>query len=234
MSDSPRDFIIENSWVSRSAEVFGGARIRHSTIGSNAIVGSFARIDETVLGDYVRVERSNQIVSSKIARFSYTGINTVIMHTDVGPFCSISWGVTLGGAEHDYRRISQHSFVYNQNFRDVLEVSAVQYNRFASPLQVGADVWIGSGACVLRGVTIGTGAVVGANSTVTKDVDPYSVVAGSPARVIGQRFSNRIISELLNIRWWDLPIDELKKISDTLAMVASETSLSELRKKLDL
>ncbi len=76
-----------------------------------------------------------------------------------------------------------------------------------APVIIGNDVWIGANVVIMNGVTIGHGAIIGATSVVTKDVPPYTIVAGSPARVIKSRFEDHIVQRLLAIQWWDLPID---------------------------
>lgn len=80
-----------------------------------------------------------------------------------------------------------------------------EYRRMArrGPINIGNDVWIGYGAVILRGVSIGDGAIVGAGAVVTKDVDPYTIVGGVPAKTIRKRFNEKIIRQLLKIKWWD-------------------------------
>jgi carbonic anhydrase/acetyltransferase-like protein (isoleucine patch superfamily) len=75
---------------------------------------------------------------------------------------------------------------------------------------IGSDVWIGAGATVLSGVTIGDGAVVAARAVVAKDVAPYAIVAGNPAREVGRRFDDVTIAALLDTRWWDLPVEQVR------------------------
>ena len=81
---------------------------------------------------------------------------------------------------------------------------------------IGNDVWIAQDATILSGVTIGDGAVIGANSVVTKDVEPYTIVAGNPARPISKRFDDQTIEDLLRIKWWNLPMEDLEKKKDLI------------------
>ncbi|MBZ0316244.1 MAG: CatB-related O-acetyltransferase [Anaerolineae bacterium] len=125
----------------------------------------------------------------------------------IGKFCSIARGVTffLGG-EHRYDWITTYPFN---------EVFAEAYSYKGSPstkgdVWIGNDVWIGLDAVVLSGVIIGHGAVIGARSVVTKNVPPYAIVAGNPARVVRYRFTDSQIEALLAIAWWDWPIDQVK------------------------
>jgi virginiamycin A acetyltransferase len=78
-------------------------------------------------------------------------------------------------------------------------------------IHIGSDVWIGYGSIILSGVTIGNGAVIGTGSVVTKDIPSYAVAAGNPARVIRSRFSPKVVQEMLDLKWWELPWNELRK-----------------------
>jgi virginiamycin A acetyltransferase len=92
---------------------------------------------------------------------------------------------------------------------------------------IGNDVWIGREAMVLPGVTIGDGAVIGARSVVTRDVEPYQIVAGNPARTVRQRFSDDEVAELLRIRWWDWPIEHITEHAAAI-MAGNVRDLGEL------
>lgn len=121
----------------------------------------------------------------------------------LGKFCSIADGVTIyAGGEHNYNWISTYNF----------------YNKFGTKscttskgkVIIGNDVWLADGVLVLSGVTIGDGAVVAARSVVTKDVKPYEIVGGNPAKHIKFRFTEEQINALLKIKWWDWNIEKIK------------------------
>ncbi|TJV70721.1 MAG: CatB-related O-acetyltransferase [Mesorhizobium sp.] len=117
----------------------------------------------------------------------------------IGSYCSIAAGVLfIAAGEHPMSLVSTYPFAGAD--RDLTK----------GPITVGNDVWIGSRAIVLSGVTIGHGAIVGAGSVVTKDVPPYAVVAGNPARLIRHRFEPEVIADLLAIRWWDWSDDKIE------------------------
>lgn len=97
---------------------------------------------------------------------------------------------------------------------------------------IGNDVWIAAGAQVLRGVKVGDGAVLGGGTIVTKDVPPYEIWAGVPARKIGQRFPDEIIVELMEIKWWDFPIDVIKDNIDLFRKDIDMDFISELKSRL--
>jgi acetyltransferase-like isoleucine patch superfamily enzyme len=221
------DVQLVNSDIDPSCAIYRGARVKNATLGAGCVVGNFSRVDDSVLAFKTRIDRNNHIFQSRLGRYTYTGMNTVIMHAEIGAFTSISWNVSIGGANHDFNRVAQHSFLYNVHDELRPDNAAVPYDRFAEPVQVGCDVWIAAGAVITRGVRIGHGAVIGANAVVTKDVEPYSVVVGSPARVIKKRFADDIVAALLELQWWDWPST---KITEHFAQLSSAPELDTLRR----
>ena len=124
----------------------------------------------------------------------------------IGKFCSIAEGVTiLLGGEHRTDWVTTYPF--NVIFEEGKSFDG--HPRTKGDVSIGNDVWIGSEAFILSGVTIGDGAVIAARSVVTRDVPPYSIVAGNPARQVRLRFSETVIDALQRIRWWDWPISEI-------------------------
>jgi acetyltransferase-like isoleucine patch superfamily enzyme len=130
----------------------------------------------------------------------------------IGKFCSIAAGVVIQlAADHKMNYVTTYPF---SNLVDAWPEA--KHFDVGQPVSkgdviIGNDVWIGYRAILLSGVNIGDGAVVGAGAVVTKDVEPYSVVAGNPARLIGKRFDDQTISKLLQTKWWDWPIDKIKR-----------------------
>jgi acetyltransferase-like isoleucine patch superfamily enzyme len=151
-----------------------------------------------------------------VGRYTYGSPTFVVFPSghkvSIGSFCSIADNVTfINGGNHYTDRIT--TYPLNLMFE---EVNLPWHESTKGPINAGSDVWIGFGATILSGVTIGHGAVIGAGSVVTKDVEPYSIVAGSPARHIRFRFNPTTIKDLLEKAWWDLPIDEIEKLSGSL------------------
>ncbi|GEB69779.1 Putative acetyltransferase [Pseudoalteromonas carrageenovora] len=222
------DYKNDNSVISKDAKIYKYSRVKESAVHDKSSVGDNSRVDFSTLHKNVRIDRNNHIFQSLISRYTYTGMNTVIMHASIGSFTSISWNVSIGGANHDYNRTTQHSFLYNDIDNIRASSESAPYDRFEAPVSVGNDVWIAAGAVVTRGVVIGDGAVVGANAVVTKDVPPYSIVAGSPAKIIKYRFSAEIIELLLKIKWWEWPIEKIKANYSLLAEQPSAKGLKEI------
>lgn len=131
----------------------------------------------------------------------------------IGKFCSIAKDVVIIlGGEHNIDWISTYPFadkIFNHVWPEAKQVKGHPKSR--GNINIGNDVWVGYGATILSGVTIGDGAVVGARSLVTKDVKPYSIIAGNPAKFVRKRFSDRIIKELLRIQWWNWPEKKIRK-----------------------
>ncbi len=128
----------------------------------------------------------------------------------IGKFCSIADEVTIFlGGNHRTDWITTYPFnVLNNEFPEAKDISGHPATK--GNVIIGNDVWIGYKATIMSGVTIGDGAVIGACSVVTKDVKPYEIVAGNPAKVIRKRFSDEIIIQLLKIAWWNWPIEKIK------------------------
>lgn len=133
----------------------------------------------------------------------------------IGKFCSIACGAKflMNGGNHTLSSLSTYPFpLFKEEWEHDMKPAESWDNR--GDIVIGNDVWIGYEALVLAGVTIGDGAIVGARAVVTKDVPPYAIVGGLPARVIRQRFSAGTVAVLQALRWWDWPIEKIKRNLD--------------------
>lgn len=193
------------------SKIYQNCHVQRCHIGKYSTVGDFSRLGDCRLGDHVAIQRNAMMYHVDIGRFSYTGKNFTAWHCSIGAFCSISWNVSIGGANHDYSRVTTHSFLYSRDFGLLPEENFEGYNRFEKPCIIGNDVWIGANACICRGVTVCTGAVIAAGAVVTHDVPPYTIVAGVPAKPIKKRFDEESIQLLLESRWWELPESIIKE-----------------------
>lgn len=145
---------------------------------------------------------------------------------EIGKFCSIADGVTmLLGADHNIKSNTSYPFycfLDNQEFYDNGEKNII----------IGNDVWIGTDALIMGGVTIGDGAIIGARAVVNKDVAPYSVVCGVPAKHIKFRFDEKTIDKFLKYKWWDLPIEEIESIHNLLCSENQKDLFEHLESKV--
>lgn len=224
--------IDQNSIIEESSQILEYAEIIDSKICRNSFIDKYTRVEHSVLEENVKLERNNQIVYSNLGRYSYTGANTVIKNVTVGKFNSISWNVSMGGNTHDLNHITTHSFLVYPKWN---MGGAGNWESASEKCITGHDVWIGSGATVLRGVSIGNGAVIGASSVITKNVPPYSIVIGSPGRVIRMRCKDEWIERLEKLEWWDFPEDIIR---DNILLFKADLSeeillkLEEIRERL--
>jgi acetyltransferase-like isoleucine patch superfamily enzyme len=152
------------------------------------------------------------IVHSEIGRYSAVGYQSELINCQVGSFCSIASNAYLGGAEHPLFWVSTSPVFQAVSHSGPQKRFALLPLPKAKTTIIGNDVWIGHRAIVKAGCVIGDGAVIGAGAVVTKDVPPYAIVGGVPAKVIKMRFSDAVINKLLEIRWWSFTEDQLRII----------------------
>jgi virginiamycin A acetyltransferase len=130
----------------------------------------------------------------------------------IGKFCQIAQGVEfiMNGANHQMNCVSTFPFYIFEKWNE--GVPPLDKMPIKGDTVVGNDVWIGQNATILPGVKIGDGVIIGAKSVVGSDVEPYSIVAGNPARIIRKRFDDELIALLLEFKWWDLPIEKINEL----------------------
>lgn len=151
--------------------------------------------------------------------YSITRINSTIRK--IGRYCSIASGITFGEMEHAVNWLSTSSFVYDSNFiwgeysqehQSEFTTGPLDGEKKRGPITIGDDVWLGARCYIRGGITIGTGAIVGTEAVVTKDVPPFAVVVGNPARIVKYRFSDQTIARLLALKWWDYDFVRFKDV----------------------
>ncbi|PTX56452.1 transferase family hexapeptide repeat protein [Litoreibacter ponti] len=157
----------------------------------------------------------------QIGAYSYLRTGTIRHVKSIGRYCSIAPNVTLGESEHmtdwmssspAFHRTDQFFFYPPEDKAAparVMPMDEVENDSATGEVEIGHDVWIGTDVVVRRGVKIGTGAVVGGGAFVTKDVPPYAIVAGVPAKVLRYRFSEKVIEAMLKVKWWEFDANVL-------------------------
>lgn len=177
-------------------------------------VSAFSLIDgHTFIDPLAKINRGAKILDSSIGRYSYIGPNSLVSGSEIGAFCSISWNVEIGLANHTLDFLSTSPIfteVHNGTGHSWIDKDIACTEREKGTM-IGNDVWIGTGAKVMRGVTIGDGAVIAAGAVVTKDVAPYAIVGGIPARFIKFRFPTEQIKQIRDLKWWEWPEEKLKE-----------------------
>lgn len=200
-----------NSTVQEPCKLYKNVTITDSSLGHHISVGDDSIVLRSKLEDHVIINRKNYIDDSSIGRFSYTGLNCFINFAVMGRFCSISRNVDIGGFDHDPQHVSTLPL---SRFEYAVSGTLKEENR--GLCQIGNDVWIGAGAIILRKARLGDGCIIGAGSVVTRSIPPYAIAVGSPARVIGFRFPQHRIDDLLRIGWWDWPQELILENKDLL------------------
>ncbi|MTI80460.1 MAG: CatB-related O-acetyltransferase [Firmicutes bacterium] len=179
-------------------------------------------IVNTKVGKYVNFSAYSSIINSEIGKYSSIGRYTKVEHVKMGSYCSIAWDVTIGAPSHPFHHLTSHAISYRHTYGFVKETKIKR-----DFTVIGNDVWIGANCVIVGGITIGDGAVIGAGSVVTKDVPPYAIVGGVPAKVIKYRFDSDVIAKLLEINWWNY---NEKFIKENIKYFNNEVSLANLEK----
>ena len=192
---------------SPSASRDGEPRVHGSASLRNEKLGRFTEIKERV-----------QFWDSELGDYSYIERHEEAIYTKIGKFCAIASNARINALEHPTERISQHKITYrpNEYFLGAKIDKAFRDGRIAKPVEIGHDVWIGHGAIVMPGVKIGHGAVVAAGAVVTKDVAPYAIAAGVPAKFLKWRFEPTISTRIIALAWWDWDHEQLAQAVDDM------------------
>lgn len=161
---------------------------------------------------YNEVGINNFIENTHFGAYSYTGQFCFIQNAKIGKFSNIAACVRIGPTDHPMERASQHHFTYRGKMygfddKDDEEFFSHRYSRITT---IGHDTWIGHGAIILPDLKVGNGAIIGSGAVVTKDVPPYAIVVGVPAKIVRYRFDEEIINKLEEIKWWDWNEEEFK------------------------
>ena len=201
------------------------SRVYSSTVADNCMInkasvfssqiGNAVKLHPEVImfsgkiADHVYIGAKTAISNSSIDRYTYLAGNNRIFNTNMGAFCSVAENVCIGHAEHPYHYFSTSPVFYKKdNPFETAKFFQKEINEFCTTT-IGNDVWIGFNAYLRSGITIGNGCIIGTGAVVTKSVEPYTIVAGVPARTIKKRFDQAMILKLQQDEWWNLNEEDL-------------------------
>jgi len=178
---------------------------------AETVIHPTANIRDSSIGRCCEILADTSLHTAELGDFSYLGPRCIVGDATIGKFCAIAAEVRIGAPNHPMDRPSMHRFTYCPEY---YAAGAVRDHAFFDRRKedravIGNDVWIGHGVIVLPGVKVGDGAVLAAGAVITKDVQPYTVVGGIPAKFIRERFSRSIAERLTSIAWWDWPFETI-------------------------
>lgn len=185
----------ENNEFTKAGQIHETARLIDSSLGEWCDIGAFTYLQNTIFGDY-----------------SYACSNCMFQNVRVGKFSNIAANVRIGATDHPIERPTLHHFTYRRvKYGFDTKNDKEFFDKRASRITyIGHDTWIGHGVLIKPGIAIGNGAVIGQGSVVTKDVPPYAIAVGNPAKVIRYRFGKEVIDKLEKIKWWDWDYEKIK------------------------
>jgi acetyltransferase-like isoleucine patch superfamily enzyme len=177
-------------------------RIERAHKDKNLKLGLNVVLDNCTFGVHNYLNSNVSLKNSSIGDHSYINANSTVSNCSIGKFCSIGMNVMIGLGKHPTSFVSTHPSFYSNNKEFQTFADRMYYQEYEKT-EIGNDVWIGGNAMIMSGLKIGNGSVIAAGSIVTKDVMPYSIVGGVPAKHIKFRFSEEIIEKLQAFQWWN-------------------------------
>ena len=184
-------------------------------------------ITDSTFGRYVEIGQGSRVAYSEIGNYSYCDRYADIANATVGKFANIASFVRIGATDHPMERASLHHFLYrSSDYWDDVEHDGEWFaKRRARRATIGHDTWLGHNCQIKPEVTIGHGAVVASGAVVTKEVAPYQIVAGLPAKPVRDRFPTDIAARLIALAWWDWPHERLRETLEDFRSLSAEAFL---------
>lgn len=195
----------QRSSIGANAKIHSSSKILNSKLGNNVNVNESTTISNCEIGSECKILADCYLSNVSLGNYSYINSNSFVLRARIGKFCSIASHVYIGPGTHPMDFISTHPFTFLKEFGNLIphDDDEIIIQRDRRSIDIGNDVWIGQGVIIMDRIKIGDGAIVGAHAVVTKDVEPYAIVVGNPAKKIRSRYSEDMIKALIAIKWWD-------------------------------
>jgi phosphonate metabolism protein (transferase hexapeptide repeat family) len=202
-------------------------RTKVPKLGIDPVIHPSAALTNVSLGRYVEIAEGVIMLDSALGDYSYLMRFCDVANADIGKFANIASFARIGATDHPMERASQHHFLYRSDdyWDDAAPDAAFFARRAARRVRIGHDVWIGHGAMAMPEVNVGHGAVLAAKAVATRDVPPYAVVAGAPARVVKRRHPEPVAERLMALGWWDWDHDRLRAALPDFRALSAEAFL---------
>jgi phosphonate metabolism protein (transferase hexapeptide repeat family) len=196
-------------------------------LSEKPLIHETARVTDCAIGRYTEIAERSRISETEIGDYSYIMEDGSVWCATIGKFANIASSVRINATNHPVWRATLHHFTYRA--KDYWPDADMDQDFFAwrreNRVVIGHDVWIGHGATVLPGVTVGNGAVIGAGAVVSKDVAPYTIVGGVPAKLIRERFGKEIAERFEALAWWDWDHGKLRDALNDFRMLDADAFL---------
>ena len=179
------------------------------------ILENMAYVKNSSLGLYNIIYQNSSLINSFLGDYSYLNKRTNVSNAKIGKYCSIGENVTIGLGKHPTSKfISTHPTFYTNKYKHYFSKKLI-FEEYEE-INIGNDVWIGSNSILRDGLNIGDGAIIATGSIVVKDVPSYAIVGGNPAKIIRYRFEEHQVKLLLEIAWWNKPVDWIAKNAEVM------------------
>jgi phosphonate metabolism protein (transferase hexapeptide repeat family) len=214
--------------MSKPTNQTAAASARTTRLSEQPLIHPTAVLTQTVVGRYTEIAERCTLTESTVGDYSYMMRECEVWAANIGKFVNMASHVRLNATNHPVWRATLHHFTYRAHdyWPDAEREETFFDWRRSNAVSIGHDVWIGHGATVLPGVTIGNGAVIGAGAVVSRDVAPWTIVAGVPARLIRPRFAPEIGARLDALAWWDWSHERLRAALDDFRTLDIEAFLA--------
>jgi phosphonate metabolism protein (transferase hexapeptide repeat family) len=182
-----------------------GIELKEKNLGEEPFIHKTAMIRKCKIGSWTDIGPNVSLMETEVGDYTYFAGEASSLYATIGKFCSIASHVRINPSNHPMWRVTQHHSTYRRKqygFDTINDEEFFNWRR-KDHVEIGHDVWIGHGAIIMPGVKIGTGAIIGSGAVVTKDVIPYGVAVGVPAKVIRKRFDDETIEKIMKTSWWE-------------------------------